>query len=77
MDRMQILKNLNYFIKRSKSIKLGDVGATGVYVRFMNENAIYVDFEQSIAFLAVDCSKDVAKFAKPIVNDLNIIINKK
>lgn len=77
MDRNVILKNLRYFIKESYGLKLGGIGPTGVYVNFMNEDAIYVDFEQSIAFLAVGCTKKVAKFAKPIVDDLNIIINKK
>ena len=77
MDRMKVLKNLQYFIKQSYGLKLGSVGATGVYVNFMGEDAIYVDFENGIAFLAVGCSKKVAKYAGPIVDNINIIINKK
>ena len=71
MDRMKVLKNLQYFIKQSYGLKLGSVGATGVYVNFMDEDAIYVDFENGIAF------KKVAKYAGPIADNINIIINKK
>ena len=74
MDRMKVLKN---FIKQSYGLKLGSIGATGVYVNFMGEDAIYVDFENVVAFLAVGCSKKVAKYAGPIVDNINIIINKK
>ena len=77
MDRMKVLKNLQYFIKQSYGLKLGSIGATGVYVNFMGEDAIYVDFENGIAFLSVGCSKKVAKYAGPIADNINIIINKK
>ena len=77
MDRMKVLKNLQYFIKQSYGLKLGSIGATGVYVNFMGEAAISVDFANAIAFLAVGRSKQVAKYARPIADNITIIINKK